>query len=94
MLDPEEHELRILLWIQNDCLNDNSLDPVTFGLDRGGNLRTVRTLRRYLDDRGDNSAALFPNQKSDRLTRKVINGVVKRLAHRASVKLRLRPRDC
>ena len=85
MLDLEERELRIPPGIQKNYPNDNSPDPVTFGLDRGGDLRTVRTLRRYLDDRGDNSSALFPSQKSDRLTGKAINDVVKRLAHRASV---------
>jgi len=73
MLDLDERELRIPPHIQKDYPNDNSPDPVTFGLDRGGDLRTVRTLRRYLDDRDDNSSALFPSQKSDRLTGKAIN---------------------
>jgi integrase len=86
MLDLEEHDLRIPPGIQKDYPNDNSPDPVTFGLDRGGDLRTVRTLRRYLDARDDASPALFPSQKSDRLTGKAINDIVKRVADRAGVK--------
>lgn len=85
MLDLDEQELRIPPHIQKDYPNDNSPDPVTFGLDRGSDLRTVRTLRRYLDARDDASPALFPSQKSDRLTGKAINDIVKRLARRAGV---------
>ena len=85
MLDLEEHELRIPPGIQKDYPDNNSPDSVTFGLDRGGDLRTVRTLRWYLDDRAVNSPALFPSQKDDQLTGKAINDVVKRLARRASV---------
>ncbi|WP_436934985.1 tyrosine-type recombinase/integrase [Halovenus marina] len=84
MLDLDEGELRIPARIQKDYPNDNSPDPATFRLDRSGDLRTVRTLRAYLDS--DSDDALFPSRKSDRMTGKGINDVVKRLAERADVR--------
>jgi integrase len=84
MLDLDERELRIPPGIQKDYPNENSPSRATFELDRGGHLRTVRTLRAYLNDH-DGSTALFPSQKSDRMTGKAINDVVKRLADRADV---------
>lgn len=58
---------------------------MTFALDPSGELRTVRTLRAFLNARDDDSAALFPSRKSERMTGKGINDVVKRAAHRAEV---------
>lgn len=84
MLDLEEEQLRIPASIQKDYPNDNSPKPVTFELDRSGALRTVRTLRNYLD--GRDAGALFPSQKSDRMTPKGINDVVKRAAANAGVR--------
>jgi integrase len=86
MLDLDESQLRIPAGIQKDYPNDNTPDPVTFELDASGDLRTVRTLRAYLGSRDDDSAALFPSRKSDRMTPKGINDVVKRLAQRADVR--------
>jgi integrase len=86
MLDLDENQLRIPAGIQKDYPNDNTPDPVTFELDASGDLRTVRTLRAYLGSRDDDSAALFPSRKSDRMTPKGINDVVKRLAQRADVR--------
>jgi integrase len=43
------------------------------------------SLRRYVGDCYDNSLALFPSQKSTRLTGKASNDIVKRLARRADV---------
>lgn len=86
MLDLEERELRIPASIQKDYPNENTPDPATFALDRDGNLRTARTLRGYLNGRDDAHAALFPSRKSDRMTGKGINDVVKRLADRADVR--------
>lgn len=84
MLDLEESELRIPSHIQKDYPNDNAPDPATFELDRSGQLKTIRTLRAYLG--GDRSGALFPSRKSDRMTGKGINDVVKRLAERAEIR--------
>lgn len=85
MLDLEEQQLRIPASIQKDYPNDNTPSAATFALDRSGELRTVRTLRVYLSGRDDDSPALFPSQKSDRLTGKALNDVVKRLAENAGV---------
>ncbi|WP_136689980.1 tyrosine-type recombinase/integrase [Halorhabdus amylolytica] len=86
MLDLRDSVLRIPAEIQKDYPNDNSPNPATFELDPEGDLSTVRTLRSYLDTRDDNSNALFPSQKSDRLTPKAINEVVKKAVKRASVR--------
>jgi len=84
MLDLDERELRIPAHIQKDYPNDNSPNPATFELDPSGNLRTVRTLRAYLNHRSKTDS-LFPSQKSERMTPKAINDVVKRSAERAEV---------
>lgn len=86
MLDLDEEQLRIPAGVQKDYPNENSPSAATFALDRSDDLRTVRTLRAYLAARGDNLAALFPSQKSDRMTGKALNDVVKRLADRANVR--------
>lgn len=85
MVDLDEGELRIPGRIQKHPPTGGAPDPVTFALDRAGTLRTVRTLRAYLDD-ADVDVALFPSRKSDRMTGKGINDVVKRLAARAVVR--------
>ena len=86
MLDLQEGQLRIPARIQKDYPNDNSPNPATFELDPEGELSTTRTLRGYLDSRGKDTTALFPSQKSDRLTPKAINEVVKKAADRAEVR--------
>lgn len=85
MIDLDEGELRIPGSIQKHPPTGGTPDPVTFELDRAGSLRTVRTLRAYLDG-ADVDDALFPSRKSDRMTGKGINDVVKRLADRADVR--------
>jgi integrase len=85
MLDLDAAELRIPGHIQKHPPTGATPDPVTFALDRAGTLRTVRTLRAYRDDAGLDKA-LFPSRKSDRMTGKGINDVVKRLAARAEVR--------
>lgn len=85
MLDLDEGELRIPADIQKDYPNDNSPTVATFELDPSGDLRTVRTLRAFLAARTADSPALFPSRKSDRMTGKGINDVVKRLAEGAGV---------
>lgn len=67
-------------------MNENNPKPATFVLDPEGELKTVRRLRAYLDNRDDSSPALFPRQKSDRLTGKALNDVVKKAAKHASVR--------
>jgi len=86
MVDLDAAELRIPASIQKDYPNENTPDPVTFALDPSQDLRTVRTLRAYLTGRADSSDALFPSRKSERMTAKGINDVVKRLADRAGVR--------
>lgn len=85
MLDLAEGHLHIPPAIQKDYPNDNTPIPATFELDQSGELRTVRTLRAYLDG-VDGTEALFPSRKSDRMTPKGINDVVKRLAARGDVR--------
>lgn len=85
MLGLDESELRVPSSIQKDYPNDNSPSPVTFGLDPANDLATVRTLRAYLNLRTDAQPALFPSQKSTRMTGKAINDAIKRLAERASI---------
>jgi integrase len=86
MLDLDENQLRIPAGIQKDYPNENSPSPATFELDRSGDLRTSRTLRAWLNARDDSHDALFPSQKSARLSPKAINDVVKRCADRAGVR--------
>jgi len=85
MLDLDERELRIPAHIQKDYPNDNTPNPATFELDPSGDLRTVRTLRAYLNH-SSGAESLFPSQKGGRMTPKGINDVVKRAAERAEVK--------
>jgi integrase len=85
MLDLEAGELRLPAQVQKDYPNENSPRPTTIALDRAGTLRTERTLRAHLNARTDDSPALFPSQKSPRMTGKAINDVVKRAANRADI---------
>ncbi len=86
MLDLDDGELRIPAEIQKDYPNDNDPRPARFALDQSGQLRTERTLRAYLNACDGESAALFPSRKSDGMTGKDLNDVVKRAAERAEVK--------
>lgn len=86
MLDLDDGTLRIPGHIQKDYPTDSSPGPATFELDRGGMLRTERVLRAYLNGRDDSATALFTSQKSDRMTGKGINDVVKRAAQRGDVR--------
>ena len=86
MIDLDDETLRIPPGIQKDYPNDRTPDPVTFELDRSGDLRTVRTLRAYMSTQKPHPPALFPSRTSDRMTGKGINDVVKRLAERADVR--------
>lgn len=86
MLDLDEEQLRIPASIQKDYPTNQSPKAATFAIDPSGQLRTVRTLRAYLSLRTDTSPALFPSRKSDRMTGKGLNDVVKRLAKRADVR--------
>lgn len=86
MVDLDDEVLRIPGSIQKDYPNDNTPGATTLALDPESELRTVRTLRAYLSSRSDDSPALFPSQKSDRMTGKGINDIVARLADRADVR--------
>ncbi len=86
MVDLDEEQLRIPPEIQKDYPNDCTPPPATFDLDPADDLRTVRTLRSFLATRNDEKPALFPSQKSDRLTGKAINDVVKRAAAAAEIR--------
>lgn len=86
MLDLDNEQLRIPAEIQKDYPNDNTPDPETFKLDPEGDLRTIRVLKTWLAMHDRDSPALFPSRKSDRMTGKGINDVVKRCAKRAEVR--------
>jgi site-specific recombinase XerD len=86
MVDLDDGQLRLPGHIQKDYPNDGTPDPVTIELDPESDLRTIRTVRSFLSTRDDSSPALFPSQKSERMTGKAINDVVKRLATRAEVR--------
>jgi site-specific recombinase XerD len=86
MVDLDDGQLRLPGHIQKDYPNDGTPDPVTIDLDPESDLRTLRTVRSFLSTCDDDSLALFPSQKSDRMTGKAINDVVKRLAARAEVR--------
>nr|WP_256418775.1 tyrosine-type recombinase/integrase [Halorubrum laminariae] len=86
MLDLEDGLLRLPTSIQKGYPNDSEPPPVTFQLDRDGSLRTVATLKEYLDARVDDAPALVSSQKAGRMTGKGINDVVQRAARRAGVR--------
>lgn len=86
MLDLDDELLRIPVHIQKDFPNDNTPNPATFQLDQSGTLNTVRTLKAYLNTTDGAHEALFPSRKSDRMSGKGINDVVKRAARRAEIK--------
>jgi len=86
MLDLEDDLLRIPVRIQKDYPTDRTPDPVTFELDRTGDLRTVRTIQSYLSTLEGDPEALFPSRTADRITGKGVNDVVKRAADRADVR--------
>ncbi|PGF14365.1 integrase [Natrinema sp. CBA1119] len=86
MLDLEEEKLRIPGRIQKDYPTDRSPRPAMFELDQTGGLGTISTLTAYLETRDDEHIALFPSQKSSRLSPKAINDVVQRCAKRADVR--------
>jgi len=86
MVDLDDGQLRLPGHIQKDYPNEGTPDPVTIELDPENDLRTIRTVRSFISTRDDSSPALFPSQKSERMTGKAINDVVKRLATRAEVR--------
>lgn len=86
MIDLEDELLRIPTSIQKDFPNDRSPPPATFELDRSDQLDVVATIEAYLQQRDDDHSALFPSQKSPRLSGKAINDAVKRAAAAADVR--------
>jgi len=86
MVDLEDELLRIPTSIQKDFPNDRSPPPATFELDRSDQLDVVATIEAYLQQRDDDHSALFPSQKSPRLSGKAINDAVKRAAAAADVR--------
>ena len=88
MIDLDDGVLRLPggSQVQKDYPNPNTPDPETIKLDPDGDLRTVRTLRSFLATRDDDSPALFPSRKSERMGGKGINDVVQRAAERAEIR--------
>jgi len=86
MLDLEDELLRLPTSVQKDYPNDSTPQPVTFELDRDSSLRTVATLREFLEACVDNDPALVPSQKAGRMTGREINDAVQRAARRAGVR--------
>ncbi|WP_256474721.1 tyrosine-type recombinase/integrase [Haloplanus halophilus] len=85
MIDLDDETVRIPAGIQNDY-SKISPKTMTLELDRSGNLCTVQTLREWLSSRGDSSSALFPSQRTSRMSPKAINDVINRCAERAEVR--------
>lgn len=88
MLDLTENQLRIPSEIQKQYPNDRTPNPVTFELDRHGSLRTIRTLRAYLNQNGTirPGTPLFDSRTSNRISGKGVNDIIKRLAAHAQVR--------
>ncbi|MGQ3330682.1 tyrosine-type recombinase/integrase [Halorubrum sp. FL23] len=86
MLDLDDGLLRLPTSVQKDYPNDSTPPPVTFELDRDNSLKTITTLREFLEARVDDDPALVPSQKAGRMTGKGINDVVQRSARRAGVR--------
>ena len=82
----EDGLLRLPTSVHKDYPNDITPPPVTFELDRDSSLRTVATLREFLEARVDDDPSLVPSQKAGRMTGKGINDVVQRAARRAGVR--------
>ena len=74
MLDLEDGHYRIHSRIQKGHAGDTAPSPQTFALDRNDTLRTEKTLRAYLTDRGDQHGrhSLFESQKGGARTGKTI----------------------
>jgi len=88
MIDLEDEVLRLPggQEVQKDYPTEGTPNPATITLGPEGDLRTVRTLRSFLATRDDDSPALFPSRKAERMTGKGINDVVQRAAERAEIR--------
>lgn len=86
MLDLEEGTIFIPSEIQKDYpIEGKSPPPATITLDKYEDLRTVRTLRQYLNNRWRDSDYLFPSRQSQQMTKESVRNVVRQLALRAGV---------
>lgn len=87
MLHLDEGELYLPTRIQKDYpIEGESPPPATLTLDRGGDLRTVRTLRSYLNGLWRPSKYLFPSRQSDQMTTESVRNVLRQLAGHANVR--------
>lgn len=87
MLDLRDGLLQLPTHLQKDYpIEGESPPPVTLELDRNDDLRTVRTLRSYLNGRWADSPYLFPSQESDRMTPESVRNVLRSLAEHADVR--------
>lgn len=81
MLDLDDRVLMLPGTIQKEYPNENDPDYTEIELDTS----TVRLLRQYLNNRDDNSDALFPSRQSSRMTTESVRNVVSRAAQAAEV---------
>lgn len=87
MLDLTNGLLTIPSSIQKDYpMDDQSPPSATLELDRNDDLRTVRTLRSYLNGRWKDTPYLFPSQEDASMTDESVRNVLRQLAEQADVR--------
>lgn len=87
MLHLNEGELYLPTHIQKDYpIEGESPAPATLTLDQSGDLRTVRTLRSYLNGLWRDSSYLFPSRQSDQMTTESVRNVLRQLAESGDVR--------
>lgn len=87
ILDLDEGTVYVPTEIQKDYPIEGKLPPpATITLDQSGELRTVRTIRQYLNGRWRDSPFLFPSRESDQMTAEQVRHVVRKLAEHAKVR--------
>jgi len=82
-LDSDQPSIYLPSAIQKDYPTDASPSPATLTLT--DSLGTTRLLKSYLNNRWKESDAVFPSQKSDRMTTKQVRNVVEKLAVEAGI---------
>jgi len=82
-LDSDQPSIYLPSAIQKDYPTDASPSPAT--LELTDSLGTARLLKSYLNNRWKESDAVFPSQKSDRMTTKQVRNVVEKLAVEAGI---------
>jgi integrase/recombinase XerC/integrase/recombinase XerD len=72
--------------VQKDYPNESSPSAVSIELDPDNQLRTVRILRSYINNRYKNGPGLFPSRVSDYMTTQAVRDMVSDVAAEAEVR--------